>query len=232
MNALDNAHTQPDPRWSACAGITSDASPETQQTQDGVSSNCIPETPLPDHHWYVLRALYNRTKGANDLISDAGIFSYVPKHFVVKQEIGKKRRICKPLLPNLFFVYATRKQTDSLVGKRASGVSCIKYYLDKTRPREANGLHPPLIVPFCVMHNFIKATSTDNEHVRIVTPTQYRHKTGDTVRVTEGAFQGVVGKVARIAGQQRVVVEIGELCAVATAYIPSVYLERLHPSAV
>ena len=31
----------------------------------------------------------------------------------------------------------------------------------------------------------------------------------------------VVGKVARIAGQQRIVVEISGLCLVATAYIPT-----------
>ena len=31
-------------------------------------------------------------------------------HYVLKKEIGKKRRILQPLLPNLFFVYGTREQ--------------------------------------------------------------------------------------------------------------------------
>ena len=39
--------------------------------------------------------------------------------------------------------------------------------------------------------------------------------------MTEGEFKYVHGRVARIAGQQRVVVELFEGCLVATAYIPT-----------
>ena len=38
--------------------------------------------------------------------------------------------------------------------------------------------------------------------------------------VTEGEFIGIHGRVSRIAGQQRVVVELFEGCLVATAYVP------------
>ena len=62
------------------------------------------------------------------------------------------------------------------------------------------------MIAYNAMINFIKATSTDSEHVRIVTSEQCRYKHGDNVRVIVGDFQGVVGKVARIAGQQRIVV--------------------------
>lgn len=106
-----------------------------------------------------------------------------------------------------------------------STFSFIKYYLDKTLPPEANGKNPPLIIPYNAMINFIKATSTDSEHVRIVTAEQCHYKSGDKVRVIAGDFKGVVGKVARIAGQQRIVVEISGLCLVATAYIPTDFIE-------
>ena len=46
-------------------------------------------------------------------------------------------------------------------------------------------------------------------------------------KVIDGEFKGVIGKVARIAGQQRVVVEISGLCLVATAYIPNGFLETI-----
>lgn len=52
-------------------------------------------------------------------------------------------------------------------------------------------------------------------------PEQCHYKSGDLVKVIGGEFEGVTGKVARIAGQQRVVVEITGLCMVATAYIPT-----------
>ena len=47
------------------------------------------------------------------------------------------------------------------------------------------------------------------------------------VRVTEGKFKGVTGIVARIHGQQRVAVVIEGVLAVATAYVPSAFLQRL-----
>lgn len=89
---------------------------------------------------------------------------------------------------------------------------------------EDNGKHPPLTIPFTSMTNFIKATSTDSEHVRIVSAEQCHYKSGDMVKVIDGEFKGVTGRVARIAGQQRVVVEI---CLVATAYIPNGFLETV-----
>ena len=92
---------------------------------------------------------------------------------------------------------------------------------------EENGKHPPLTIPFAAMTNFIRATSTDNEHVRIVSPEQCHYKSGDIVKVIDGEFEGVTGKVARIAGQQRMVVEVTGLCLVATAYIPSMFIERI-----
>ena len=47
------------------------------------------------------------------------------------------------------------------------------------------------------------------------------------VKVIGGEFEGVIGKISRIAGQQRMVVEVTGLCLVATAYIPSMFIERI-----
>lgn len=123
------------------------------------------------------------------------------------------------------FVYTTREIANSIVKKKDEDTPILKYYLDKTRPKETNGKHPPLTIPFDAMTNFIKATSTESDHVRIVSNEQCHYKSGDIVNVIDGEFKGVTGRVARIAGQQRVVVEIAGLCMVATAYIPSAFLE-------
>ena len=44
------------------------------------------------------------------------------------------------------------------------------------------------------------------------------------MRVVDGCFKGVEGKVARYHGQQRVAVVIDGLMTVATAYIPNAFL--------
>ena len=221
MNALFNAHTQNDKMLSHRARFAPDVLPEAQSSQTGVSSGYVQK---PDHHWFVLRVTYNRTQKVYDILSNSGVQTYMPMHYVVKKEIGKKRRILQPLLPNLFFVYSTREAANSIVKKKGDDLSIIKYYLDKTKPLDPNGKHPPLTIPFSAMKNFIKATSTENEHVRIVSPEQCHYKSGDAVKVVDGEFKGVTGKRARIAGQQRVVVEISGLCLVATAYIPTDFI--------
>lgn len=48
---------------------------------------------------------------------------------------------------------------------------------------------------------------------------------GRRVRVIDGMFKGVEGKVARIQGQQRVIVTISNVCLIATAYVPSAFLQ-------
>ena len=224
MNALLNAHTHRGRSRSPHVGLTSNVLPEAQRSQTGASSDYIQKA---NHEWFVLRVTYNRTQKTNGIISTSDVQSYMPMHYVIKNEIGKKKkRILQPLLPNLLFVYATREQANELVKKKIDEPSFIKYYLDKTKPLESNGKHPPLIIPFNSMINFIKVTSTNSEHVRTVTEQQCKHKSGDIVRIIEGEFKGVEGKISRIAGQQRVVVEIAGLCLVATAYIPTAFLEK------
>ena len=210
MNALLNAHTKRGCDSPPHIGFASNVSPEAQSSQTGVSSEYVQQE---GYNWFVLRATYNRVNAAVEKAKKNDIKTYVPMHYVLKVIAGKKKRIQQPLLPNFLFIYATREQSDSFVKKTVDApISFIKYYLDKTLPPEANGKNPPLIIPYNAMINFIKATSTDSEHV-------------DKVRVIAGDFKGVVGKVARIAGQQRIVVEISGLCLVATAYIPTDFIE-------
>ena len=223
MNALLNAHTTLGCDSPPHIGFASNVSPEAQSSDTGVSSEYAQKE---GYSWFVLRATYNRVNAAIAIAKNEGVTTYVPMHHVQKMIVGKKKRILQPLLPNILFIYATREQADRLVKKSLDAhSSSIKYYLNRTLPPEANGKNPPLTIPYEAMINFIKATSTDSDHVRIVTSEQCHYKTGDTVRVIEGEFQGVTGKVARIAGQQRIVVEISGLCLVATAYIPSDFIE-------
>ena len=76
------------------------------------------------------------------------------------------------------------------------------------------------------MNNFIRLTSIKNPHIIHVTSNNIQFKLGDMVVVTEGEFKGVHGRVARIAGQQRVIVELFDECLVATAYVPKEVMRK------
>ena len=45
--------------------------------------------------------------------------------------------------------------------------------------------------------------------------------------ITDGEFRGVRGRVARLAGQQRVVVDLLGQFLIATAYIPTAFLTKI-----
>jgi len=87
--------------------------------------------------------------------------------------------------------------------------------------------NPPLTVPYNAMMNFIRLTSINNEHIRLVRPDQCHYRSGDIVRIIDGEFCGITGRVARVAGQQRVVVSLEGVCLVTTAYIPSGFIEKV-----
>ena len=55
----------------------------------------------------------------------------------------------------------------------------------------------------------------------------HQFEKGKNVRIIDGKFKGVEGKVARYHGQQRVAIIIDGAFTVATAYVPSAFLEEI-----
>ena len=146
----------------------------------------------------------------------------------MKMVKGKRSRVQLPLLPGLLFAHTEAKTLASALEDPAVR-SLVSYYYDHFH-QTAGGYNPPLVVPDKPMQSFITALSADSHDVRVLTPEYVHYKSGDIVRVTAGEFKGVEGRVARAAGQQRVIINIVGLCLVATAYIPSGCLEIVAPA--
>lgn len=230
MDALLNADTRRGGNNPSSAGLTSSTSPEvqgqeTKNSQTGVSSNCVPKG---KKQWFVLRATYGRAEKALGYLQAKNVKTYLPMHYVVKIVNGNRKLIKEPLLPNIIFAYMTREKTHEFVKKPALTASWIKYYTDKTKPVEPEtGKNPPVIIPDNEMTNFIKLTSVNSEHIMVLPPERCHFKKDDLVRIIEGPFTGVVGRVGRAAGQQRVFVVLEGLCNVATAYIPNDFIQSI-----
>lgn len=224
MDALTNAHIRRGGKKPPRNRLTSITTPQYSNFNTGVTSDYASKE---NHKWFVFRATYNQVKKAFKALIKQDITMYIPMHYVVEVKDGKKEHKLKQLLPNIIFVYITREQADSLVKKPSETSDFLKYYLDKTQKKEISGLHPPLIIKESEMRNFIHTTSINNDHIMKVTPEYCHFKTGDIIKIIDGDFKGVIGRVARVAGQQRVVVEIKGLCMIATAYIPNAFIKRV-----
>ena len=221
---------QPTDTGSSCpsARLTS-CTPSILNNRGGVS---VENAPDENRQWFVLRVLYGRIIKAKAFVEAKGFECYVPMRYKEVRKQGKKRIITEPLLSSFLFVHATAEQVETLLYEIKVSTdesrNLLSYYFDHTYQRQDNpDRNPPLIIRDEAMDNFIKLTSIKNPHVIPVTSENIQYKLGDHVIVTEGDFEGIQGRVARIAGQQRVIVELFGGCLVASAYIPKEAMRKV-----
>ena len=234
----EDVHTSGGGEHPPCAGLTSNALPEAQSTmsvessQTGVSTkNALlatkPKAPreADTPHWYALRTTYGREKKAYDYMTARGITAFYPTTNVVKLIKGKRKVVTESRLPNIFFAYGTEEQLKEYVYDNVN-LPFLRFYY--RHYHEGNKIKKtPLIVPDNQMDSLkiICAADADNTFVSLVKVPKFEK--GQLVKVTDGVFKGVTGRVARWQGQQRVGVVVDDLVTVVTAYIPSAFLENM-----
>jgi len=204
------------------AGLTSSTPSTSDDVRNGVS---VENVSAGNKQWFVLRVSYGRIDKAKTYVEAKGMECYVPLQYKEIRKQGKKRIIPTALLPSLIFVHASAEQVETLLHDNKvmtnESQALLSYYFDHTIHRQDNpDRNPPLTIRDEDMNNFIRLTSIKNPHIIPVTSNNIQLKLGDNVVVKEGEFKGIHGRVARIAGQQRVVVELFDGCLVATAYVP------------
>lgn len=170
----------------------------------------------------MLRASYHREDKAKDYIVEDGTFVYIAKRYARKTVNGKQKKVMETLIPNLLFVYTTEDKAEEYV-KNTPTLSFLSYYYNHFKLDDEQK-NPPLTVSCKEMENFIIATCNSSEHLKFVDESQCHFKGGETVKVVDGLFKGVEGRVARVAGQQRVVISLTDVGLVSTAYIPTAFL--------
>ena len=234
----EDVHTSGGGEFPPCAGLTSNALPEAQSTvsaessQTGVSTkNALlatkPKAPreADTPHWYALRTTYGREKKAYDYLTAKGITAFYPTTNVVKLIKGKRKVVTESRLPNIFFAYGTEEQLKEYVYDNVN-LPFLRFYY--RHYHEGNKIKKtPLIVPDNQMDSLkiICAADADNTFVSLVKVPKFEK--GQLVKVTDGVFKGVTGRVARWQGQQRVAVIVDDLVTVCTAYVPNAFLEKV-----
>lgn len=214
---------QPTDTGSSCPSARlTPCTPSIQECKDGVS---VENVPSGNKQWFVLRVSYGRIIKAKAFVEAKELECYVPLRYKEIRKQGKKRIITEPLLPSFLFVHASAEQVDSLLKDKSikplENRALLRYYYDHTSHCEKSPTkNPPLVISDSAMDNFIRLTSIHNPHIIPVTSENIKYKLGDEVVITEGDFKNIRGRVARIAGQQRVLVELFDGYLVATAYVP------------
>ena len=221
------------------AGLTSNVLPEVRKpikptdSQTGASTNNvllrIPVTtnkrPSDIPHWYALRTTYGREKKAYDYLTSKNVTAFYPTLKSIKMVDGKRITIEGSRIPNIFFAYGTEEELKTFVYDNLNLPYLRFYYRHVHVGRRIEKI--PMIVPDYQMESLkiICAADADNTIVSLIEVPKFEK--GQLVRVIDGAFKGVIGRVARWQGQQRVGVVVDDLVTVVTAYIPSAFIESI-----
>ena len=228
-NALLNADKIGGGDVPPCIRVKSGALPEVQQpllaenSDTGVSINSAPSI---SKHWYAMRTTYGREQKAYDFIVSNGGAAFLP---LIKQEKvikGKKTIVDVSRIPNIFFVYGTEDEVKTYAFDNVH-LPFLRFYYE-SHHEGVKIIKEPLIVPDRQIQSLQILCKAEAEDIRFVPDEMIpKFQEGESVVIKQGEFKGIEGKVARWHGQQRVAIIIEGLCVIATAYIPSAYLEKL-----
>ena len=231
VNTVGDGETPPS------AGLTSNALPEVQSyvaknSQTGVSTkNALSTTkkssnnPKEPQLWYALRTTYGREKKAYDYMTAKGITAFLPTVNTIKMINGKKKSVTESRLPNIFFAYGTEEEIKAYVYDNVNLPFLRFYYRHKHEGKKIE--KTPMIVPTSQIDSLKIICEAEAEDIIISHTEIPKFEKGQVVRIIDGAFKGVVGRIARYQGQQRVAVVMDELVTICTAYIPSAFIETI-----
>ena len=177
-----------------------------KSTSAGVLLQCQEAT---QPRWYALRATYSRELKVQAALQERGVRTFIPM-------MGREKELV-PAVSGLVFALATRETLDAYI--RSFGDACpVNYYWDRTN-------NAPLTVPSKAMEDFIAVASSLEEDLIYLTEISDKLREGQAVKVKEGPFKGVEGKIVRIRKSRRVMVELPGMLAVASTYVSPAELE-------
>ena len=234
----EDGHTSGGGEFPPYAGLTSSVLPEALSTvsaessQTGVSTRSVHilskskvQKEEEISHWYALRTTYGREKKAYDYLTAKGVTAFYPTTNVVKLIKGKRKVVTESRLPNIFFAYGTEEQLKSFVYDNVN-LPFLRFYYRHIHV--GNKIEKfPMIVPNNQMTSLKIVCEADVDNIIVSLVDVPKFQTGQWVKVVDGAFKGVMGRVARWQGQQRVAVVVDGLVTVCTAYVPSAFLEKI-----
>lgn len=185
----------------------------------------IKRKPKEVPHWYALRVTYGREKKAYDYLVGKHVEAYYPTIKTVKEVDGKRKTVEESRLPNIFFARGTEEEIKSFVYDNVN-LPYLHFYYRHTH-EGARLIKEPLIVPDYQIEGLKIICASEAEDVIIVPAEIHKFQRGQTVRVIDGVFKGLIGKVARYHGQQRVAIVIDGLLTITSAYVPSAFLKEI-----
>lgn len=199
--------------------------------------------PLADCQWFVMRVTYGRAdkavehitreacKDLDKIPNETGnalslpYFAYTPHETKVRIKDGKRKKERVACLPGYIFFYGREADAFRFThrSQEDGALPFLDFAYDHTS-KTLSGTDKRMIIQSHEMLNFMRLAEIDSPKAYSVTAEECHFRKGGKVRIVHGVFKGIVGRVARIHSQTRVVVTLEGIIQYATAYIPSAFM--------
>lgn len=169
--------------------------------------------------WFAVRTMYRNDLNVGRYLEAQGAEVFIPMHYVDVKRGGAVRQVLEPVVRNIVFTRTCRSLLDR-VKKELESKWAIRLFMNRET-------HEPILIPEEQMRSFIAVAGSYDEQLLFLGTDEVNYKVGDRIRVIAGPFRGAQGRLLRIKGHKRLVVEIEDVMAVATTYLPPRMLERI-----
>jgi transcription antitermination factor NusG len=178
-----------------------------------------------DIFWYVLFVTNGKADKIKPCLEEASIEYFFPVDYNSKHKIGGMEHhewIRLPLLGSLIFVKSSKSILDPVLREAKSrlSISSDLYYRNFSDKRA-------IIIPENQMQSFIAVAKNEKEQIMYLSNEEINFQRGVKAKITGGVFAGAEGVFMRLKGNKRLVVSIPNLFSVASAYIPSCYVQEI-----
>lgn len=153
------------------------------------------------HHWYALKAFYNKVQPLIVDCQEARLEFFAPVE----------------VLHSLLFLHCTEMELASFLADHQQGVYVYRQVVSRQ----------PAVIPDREMEIFRFVVTAGREGLELLGDDRPEYHLGDRVVVTDGPFKGAEGHIKRIKKDRRLVVTIPGVVAVATAYIHPDFLKKI-----
>lgn len=167
--------------------------------------------------WFAMKVFQNKVFEIESYLQAKDIETYFPVRYEEKKVGRETKTVRIPIITSLIFFRTFSENVLALEQELKSKVALYRY----RKSRQV------AVIPDREMDVFRMVTSVSNNNWDYVDAAAMTFRPEDRVRVIDGEFKGAEGYIKRIKGNRRLVVAIEGVVAVATAYIPSCYLERV-----
>lgn len=148
---------------------------------------------LDEKHWYALYVRSRAEKKVYDQLVDMGVEAYLPLITRLKQWSDRRKKVEEPLFRSYVFVRNSEKQRYDILG--VYGV--VRYVTFE---------HEAVVVPdkeILAIKRYIDNPIDDEEEMK-----NLDLKAGQLVRITNGPFQDLTGRLISVKSKRRLLVNI------------------------